>query len=151
MNDLWEVTRKPPFNAAPINANSFSNLPIHPRSRESSRGFVSEVDSTSPWYYGNASMGIPIARGGQAASFPYSPYEASATPRERLGSTLSDPSDFGSMSLEQNAQATVRHLMSTLSQRGSGRYTCPYAENCTKGGVAANRALAVFERNSAFR
>lgn len=35
--------------------------------------------------------------------------------------------------------------------RGSGHHTCPQGLSCTKGGVNAEGALVVFERNSAFR
>lgn len=35
--------------------------------------------------------------------------------------------------------------------RGSGHHTCPQGLSCTKGGVNAEGALIIFERNSAFR
>jgi len=44
----------------------------------------------------------------------------------------------------------IRELLTSLSVRGTGRYTCPYLHDCRKGGVKYEE-LVVFERNSAFR
>ncbi|KAK2590048.1 hypothetical protein QQS21_012276 [Conoideocrella luteorostrata] len=42
-------------------------------------------------------------------------------------------------------------LMTTLSSRGKGHWTCPYALNCELGGVSADGSAIVFERNSTFK
>lgn len=44
----------------------------------------------------------------------------------------------------------IREMLTSLSVRGTGRYTCPYLHDCRKGGVKYGE-LVVFERNSAFR
>ncbi|KAF2663147.1 hypothetical protein BT63DRAFT_461525 [Microthyrium microscopicum] len=51
---------------------------------------------------------------------------------------------------ESQPDAAVHHLLKNLVQRGTGRHTCPFGLNCTKGGVRAGKEI-LFERNSAFR
>ncbi|KAL9108764.1 MAG: hypothetical protein Q9227_006560 [Pyrenula ochraceoflavens] len=46
---------------------------------------------------------------------------------------------------------TLERTMESLSSRGKGHYTCPYGENCTKGGCLRDGTVAVFERNSAYK
>ncbi|KAK3342138.1 hypothetical protein B0T25DRAFT_560062 [Lasiosphaeria hispida] len=52
---------------------------------------------------------------------------------------------------EDRNAADNNELRSSLKKRGKGSYTCPQGLGCTKGGVAADGSLAVFQRNSEFR
>ena len=52
---------------------------------------------------------------------------------------------------QQSPSDRSRTLSTDLTSRGSGHHTCPQGLSCTKGGVDAEGALFVFERNSAFR
>ena len=47
--------------------------------------------------------------------------------------------------------APVQSGETTLSVRGKGHHVCPHGASCTKGGLAADGRLVIFERNSAFR
>ena len=52
---------------------------------------------------------------------------------------------------QQSSSDHPRTLSTDLTSRGSGHHTCPQGLSCTKGGINAEGALVVFERNSAFR
>jgi hypothetical protein len=51
---------------------------------------------------------------------------------------------------EDEIHNTVRDIINSLSQRGTGRHMCPYGAACSKGGFKDGQYV-VFERNSAFR
>ena len=71
---------------------------------------------------------------------------SSQTPRLPLHSPSQDRPN------SQQPSSSPNHVVSTnLTSRGSGHHTCPQGLSCTKGGVNAEGALVVFERNSAFR
>jgi len=61
------------------------------------------------------------------------------------------PPEMRSPSLEDSRpDSAVHHLLQNLTQRGTGRHTCPFGPSCNKGGVRNGKEI-LFERNSAFR
>ena len=45
----------------------------------------------------------------------------------------------------------TRNLYYSLGIRGKGTYSCPYGQDCTKGGVGHSGVLVVFQRNSSIK
>lgn len=48
-------------------------------------------------------------------------------------------------------ETKIATLIASLSERGKGQYQCPYAYDCTKGGVDKDGRIVIFERNSTFK
>ena len=78
-------------------------------------------------------------------------HEQRRSPTSQTLSPLHQPPS-GERSNSQQSSSNLAHPQSSdFKSRGSGHHTCPQGFSCTKGGVNAEGALIVFERNSAFR
>jgi hypothetical protein len=149
LNTQWRSSRKPPFGHSRIQPDLIKS--------ESYDESVTNTPSPSPFYDScdlpkDSTIYCPeLVNTQNIVHLP--PTEVTyLPPKFNAGSNGANfqAIDFYNSPQQRDIENRVKSLLQTLSQRGTGQHYCPYAMNCTKGGVEEGE-LRVFERNSAFR
>jgi len=154
--EKWYESAKPPFGQSQTLASSL----VEERSPVTEVNYDDGFSGTSSTSCSSTNEHI------QSSDFPHSARQSVTEEHsfqtlldhdtgQEEDESLSAMDDAHVFSQEQYQQENdihnrVKELIDSLSQRGTGRHTCPYGAACSKGGIK-NGQFVVFERNSAFR
>lgn len=82
---------------------------------------------------------------------PRSPAEDTFVPSENPQPTHVPITATSVVTPESKPFIADYEIPSSISTRGTGKYSCPLGTRCTKGGVKADGSMVIFVRNSGFR
>jgi hypothetical protein len=151
VSTLWRATQEPPD----MFRTSYHDFPLpnEPPPPDSANGYTTGY--IPPEKMDSPETQVPSDFNGFRSPPPEPDSETNSSPMLTPATTsgtqeaISEPKRSPS-SEELTGPDLIRELLTSLSVRGTGRYTCPYLHDCRKGGVKYGE-LVVFERNSAFR